>query len=106
MHLQGPQRKGKDMENHSTDVRVVTTGELRGALQPVRFGVLAAPVLTTEGNLVFAEGDHVALQYWGNGITRVTVVDTHLSYPILSHSIRMYEPTSIQVDASGYRAEA
>ncbi|SRR6266704_730034 len=75
--------------------RITPTGELRGALQPVRFGVLDAPVLTVKGESFLSAGDHVALQYWGNGVTRVTRVDSHASRPCLSHSIHVYEPDVI-----------
>jgi hypothetical protein len=75
--------------------RVVTTGELRGALQPVRFLYLTAPALTTSGEQHFSAGDHVAAMYWGNGIVRLTKVNSHDSRPVLAHSIRAEEPTSI-----------
>lgn len=82
--------------------RITPTGELRGALQPVRFGVLAEPVLTVKGESFLQAEDHVALQYWGNGVTRVTKVDSHASRPVLSHSIKVYEPEVIpDVDAYG-----
>lgn len=81
--------------------RLVSIGELRGALQPVRFLYLAAPATTTAGATVFADGDHVAAQYWGNGIVRLTKVNSHLSFPVLAHSIRTYEPSNIELDHEG-----
>lgn len=87
------------------DKKITPTGILRGAVQPVRFGVLAAPVLSVAHGPQFTAGDHVAMQYWGGGVIRVTVVDTHLSYPALSHSIQVYEPDHVTVDASGYTGE-
>lgn len=81
--------------------KITPTGILRGAVQPVRFGELAAPVLTTMGTQEFKPGDHVALQYWGGGVIRVTKVDSHLSFPALAHSIQVYEPEHIQLDYTG-----
>ena len=87
------------------DKKITPTGILRGAVQPVRFGTLAAPVLTVAHGEQFKAGDHVAMQYWGGGVIRVTVVDTHLSYPALAHSIQVYEPENVHLDMSGYDYE-
>lgn len=81
--------------------KITDTGVLRGALQPVRFAVLANPVIDIYGNSNFAEGDHVALQYWGNGIIRVTKVDTHLSFPVRGPNVHVYEPEHSGLDYEG-----
>lgn len=83
------------------DRKVVDTGSLRGALQPVRFATLSAPFITIYGDVFGAEGDHVAMQYWGGGNIRVTKVDSHLSGVVKAHDLRIYEPKHVELDNHG-----
>lgn len=83
-------------KNLAAGKRVVTTGEVRSALQPVRYGYLAGPALAvSDGTEVFDAGDHVALQFWGNGMIRLTEVDGHKSRMVSAASVKMYEPNTI-----------
>lgn len=85
----------------ATPRKITDNGVLRGALQPIRFGVLAGPVTDIYGATNFQEGDHVAMQFWGNGVIRVTKVDTHLSFPVKAHDVHVYEPDHIGLDFEG-----
>jgi len=87
---------------HAAITRKITdNGTLRGALQPVRFATLAGPITDRQGVERFAEGDHVAMQFWGNGVIRVTKVDTHLSFAFTAHDVLVYEPEHIGLDTEG-----
>jgi hypothetical protein len=79
----------------------VDTGSLRGALQPVRFAVVSRPMVTIYGDTQFAEGDHVAMQYWGGGNVRITKVNSHISAAVKDHGVHVYEPEHIELDRSG-----
>ena len=90
-----------------TEKRNITpVGIMRGALQPVRFGELAGPVTDVYGDEHFADGDQVAIQFWGGGVTRVTKLNSHLSFPARTNTIRMYEPKHIELDFSGQAGDA
>lgn len=61
----------------------VTTGEIRSALQAVRFMRLTEDL--TED---LTAGTMVALQYWGNGQVRVTAVYTNATGMVVANRIR------------------
>jgi len=85
---------------------ITPIGILRGALQPIRFVTLAAPVTDVYGVSHFADGDEVALQFWGGGVTRVTKLYSHLSFPARTNTIQSYEPQHIELDFSGEAGDA
>jgi hypothetical protein len=80
-----------------TRSRNIGTGEMRALLQPVRFLYLTEPAQTLNGPDHFKKGDHVAAQYWGNGVVRLTRVDANDdSVSVLAHSVHAAELTTIE----------
>jgi hypothetical protein len=64
----------------------LTTGELRGTLQPVRLASLLADV--TDGSTMMPAGSVVAIQFWGNGKIAVTDWDGRTAW-VVAHELRV-----------------